>query len=466
MKVSRTLPVVIAAHALAILSGPASAQSQLQRLTPTGPLTSDIFSYDVGFNGTVAVMGAPFATYSGVSQPGRAFLFEFNGAAWTQTAKLIPPVLQSGANFGTEVAAGMGTSGDIIAIGAAAEDGAFENSGAVYIYEKVGSVWTLTQKLTPSTPEFHGNFGVGLSISDGVVAVGSNGATVDGWQYAGTVFLYEKIASVWALSATLVPPDPEFAGTFGTQVAIDHGRLLVASPQKDVTDQADAGAAYVFERAGTDWSFVQELLAPTPVASEQFASAVAVHGSVAVVGAHLAALPVGDKAGRVDVYRLTGADWAHDAALTAPVTHAGDHFGVDVAIDGREILVGSYLEPVAGRTGVAHIYRGSGEAWNYSTSLTASDTGGTLLGWRLGLSGDTAVIGGPFYQTNRGAAYVFGSMRACSADLDGTGFVDTDDFDAFVVAYEAGSPAADMDGTGFVDTDDFDRFVHAYEAGC
>jgi hapalindole H/12-epi-hapalindole U/12-epi-fischerindole U synthase len=55
---------------------------------------------------------------------------------------------------------------------------------------------------------------------------------------------------------------------------------------------------------------------------------------------------------------------------------------------------------------------------------------------------------------------------ACDADFDGSGFVDTDDFDAFVGAFEAGDESADFDGSGFVDTDDFDAFVRAFEKGC
>ncbi len=54
----------------------------------------------------------------------------------------------------------------------------------------------------------------------------------------------------------------------------------------------------------------------------------------------------------------------------------------------------------------------------------------------------------------------------CSADFDGTGFLDKDDFDAFVRAFEAGEITADFDGTGFVDTEDYDAFVHAFEIGC
>ncbi|HLO39817.1 MAG TPA: GC-type dockerin domain-anchored protein [Phycisphaerales bacterium] len=54
----------------------------------------------------------------------------------------------------------------------------------------------------------------------------------------------------------------------------------------------------------------------------------------------------------------------------------------------------------------------------------------------------------------------------CTADFDQSGFVDTDDFDAFVAAFEAGDASADMDCTGFVDTDDFDTFVRRFEMGC
>ncbi len=54
----------------------------------------------------------------------------------------------------------------------------------------------------------------------------------------------------------------------------------------------------------------------------------------------------------------------------------------------------------------------------------------------------------------------------CPADFDESGFVDTDDFDAYVQAFVAGSDSADFDQSGFVDTDDFDAFVLAFESGC
>lgn len=55
---------------------------------------------------------------------------------------------------------------------------------------------------------------------------------------------------------------------------------------------------------------------------------------------------------------------------------------------------------------------------------------------------------------------------ACASDFDWDGFVTGDDFDSYVAAFEAGSPAADFDGDGFVTGDDFDAYVAAFEAGC
>jgi hypothetical protein len=99
-----------------------------------------------------------------------------------------------------------------------------------------------------------------------------------------------------------------------------------------------------------------------------------------------------------------------------------------------------------------------------SGGVATVSTGSIRVGSTIGqhdagmlVSGTTAAVGG-FW-----AADV---SLSCPADYDGTGFVDTDDFTAFVIDFEAGVDQADFDGTGFVDTDDFTAFVLAFEAGC
>lgn len=55
---------------------------------------------------------------------------------------------------------------------------------------------------------------------------------------------------------------------------------------------------------------------------------------------------------------------------------------------------------------------------------------------------------------------------ACGGDFNGDDFLSFEDFDAFVIAFEAGDAAADFDGDEFLTFEDFDAFVATFEAGC
>lgn len=114
-------------------------------------------------------------------------------------------------------------------------------------------------------------------------------------------------------------------------------------------------------------------------------------------------------------------------------------------LDGNEILIPTTLntEGSLGAAVVNSAYFPEGTYWVY---CEATD-GGTRSGsWSEGT--------------------VTFTEEPCPADFDHSGHVDTEDFDAFVSAFEAGTPDADFDQTGFVDTDDFTEFVLAFEAGC
>ena len=58
------------------------------------------------------------------------------------------------------------------------------------------------------------------------------------------------------------------------------------------------------------------------------------------------------------------------------------------------------------------------------------------------------------------------TFEYCAVDYACDGFIDFQDFNAFIIAYEVGSPGADFDGNGFLDFFDFSDFIDAFEAGC
>ncbi|MCC6426232.1 MAG: hypothetical protein IT435_05375 [Phycisphaerales bacterium] len=113
------------------------------------------------------------------------------------------------------------------------------------------------------------------------------------------------------------------------------------------------------------------------------------------------------------------------------------------------------------------------DGWNGSPVCPLRDTkspihlGGMTFNARIvyDVDGDGEFDAGAGVDQAYVASMYLGNTN-CPADFDGSGFVDTDDYDAFVSAFELGEGTTDFDCTGFVDTDDFDAFVRAFERGC
>jgi len=79
-----------------------------------------------------------------------------------------------------------------------------------------------------------------------------------------------------------------------------------------------------------------------------------------------------------------------------------------------------------------------------------------------GSSIDCVVSNGCGSDTSAAATYtVF-----CPADFNMDGFVTGEDFDEFVIEFEAGNASADFNNDTFVTGEDFDGFVDAFVAGC
>ncbi|MCC6675673.1 MAG: hypothetical protein IT436_00890 [Phycisphaerales bacterium] len=452
------------ALALSFAAGPCAAQVEEQRLTPADPLTSDIFGYGIAFDGATLVAGAPFSTFSGVSQPGRAFVFERAGDRWQQTARLLPPILKEGSGFGVQVA----VDGDRIAIGAPGEDDLpLTNAGAVYLYERVAGTWTFIQRLAPPSPENSGNFGVAVALRGDDLLIGSNGATHGGVALAGEVLVYHRDAGTWTRTGSFSASDADFDDNFGSSIDFEGDTAVVGAIDDDHSDRADPGAAYIFSRAGGAWTEVDKLIASDPGDGSLFGGCVSINGGTVIVGAERHDHSGLNEAGAAYVFRAgAGGEWAEAARLVSPAPEAVDRFGCDVAVRGQTVLVGAHLANPGTRVGAAYIYRETAGAWSYDRTLTASDGGNTNFGWRLAVAGDRAAIAGPFYQTNRGAVYMFTGLHACRADFTGDGVVDFADYLDFLNLYDSLDPRADLSGDGVVDFADYLEFLNFYDAGC
>ena len=172
---------------------------------------------------------------------------------------------------------------------------------------------------------------------------------------------------------------------------------------------------------------VRKLLASDAQASDLFGVSVAVSGDTAVVGA-LQEDDGGADAGAAYVFRRDqgGTDnWGEVTKLTASDAQASDQFGYRVAVSGDTAVVGAWAEDAGGvNAGAAYVFRrdeGGADNWGQVTKLTASDAqAGDAFGNSVAVSGDTAIVGAPLEDaegSDVGAAYVFQQPAPASPQL-------------------------------------------------
>jgi hypothetical protein len=106
---------------------------------------------------------------------------------WSQEAKLQASDVSAAAQFGMSVS----LSGDVLAVGANAEDTSASDAGAAYIFERSGTTWTEVKKITASDTQASDYFGESISTDGTTTFVGAFGEDTKG-SNAGAAYVYEK----------------------------------------------------------------------------------------------------------------------------------------------------------------------------------------------------------------------------------------------------------------------------------
>ncbi|OQY29002.1 MAG: hypothetical protein B6244_05535 [Candidatus Cloacimonetes bacterium 4572_55] len=173
--------------------------------------------------------------------------------------------------FGSSVA----ISGDQAIIGAYGDD-----AGAVYIFEPTGSSWVEEQKLTAGDGTANDNFGISVAISGDHFVVGASEDDNDNGNSAGSAYIFERSGSSWVEEQKLMASDGTDYERFGKAVSISDNLVIIGVS----SDDNNTGAAYIFERTGTNWVEGQKLTASDGSNYDRFGWSVAVAGEVAIIG--------------------------------------------------------------------------------------------------------------------------------------------------------------------------------------
>ncbi len=403
------------------------------------------------------------------SDSGAAYVFVRSGTTWSQQAYLKASNTETDDNFGyaaaidgdTLVVGAVGESSKATGVNGDQSDDAAGGAGAAYVFIRSGTTWSQQAYLKASNTGAGDEFGWSVAISGDMVVVGafaedSNATGVNGDQgdnsakTAGAAYVFVRNDGVWSQQAYLKASNTEAFDYFGESVSISGDTVVVGADGEDSRatrvngDQSDntangAGAAYVFVRSGVTWSQDAYLKASNTGEDDYFGYTVAIGGDTIIVGAPLEG---SQDSGAAYVFVRNGPvlsqqeflRWSQQAYLRASNIEAGDNFGYAVAIDGDTVVVGALYEDSqatgvngdqndnsADSAGAAYVFKHSGATWSQQAYLKASNTGaGDLFGYAVAIAGKT-VVAGAYGEASR-AMGVNGKQNDNTADISGAAY--------------------------------------------
>ncbi len=381
----------------------------LHTLRNPDPVTSGYFGYSVGVSNSMLVVGA--YTNGAATTPGTAYVYNLAGATPTVPIfTLNNPSPAAGDGFGWSVA----ISGMRIVVGAHQDDASAFNAGSAYVYDLASATPTVPVATLPNpTPASGDNFGIAVAISGTRVVVGARFDDT-GAGDAGSAYVYDLTSATAAVPIrTLNNPTPAAGENFGRTVGIFGARVVVGAPYS-ITGGFSAGSVYAFDLgSATPTVPTTTIHNPSPAADDRFGLAIALAGTRVAVGANLDDAGATD-AGMAYVYDLASATpTVAIANLPNPTPAASDNFGSSVAISGPQVVVGApFDDTMAGNAGGAYVYDLSSGTPTVPTAIlnTPSPQALDRFGSAVAVSGTRVVVGSPLDDTgaeNAGSAFVF-----------------------------------------------------------
>lgn len=181
-------------------------------------------------------------------------------------------------------------------------------------------------------------------------------------------FFYPRDASAQT-ETKFSASDGKDGDNFGRSIVVDGDNAIIGAPFGDSGNRINTGAAYIFEKQGSDWMEVAKLIAKGGELLDFFGWSVSIDKDIALVGAYKT-----DERGAAYVFERQGDDWTEVSKLTADDSSNDDGFGVSVAISGTYVIIGSSGDDTGGlNAGSAYIFERQDGQWNQIIRLTSSD---------------------------------------------------------------------------------------------
>ena len=357
----------------------------------------------------------------GIDQTG-VHIYTLAGQHWRCDCTISHPSGDSHAQFGACVA----LKNKLLLIGSPRDnEGAFE-TGAAFVYKKVGERWDHEATLKRSVSNAADQFGAAIACDEHTLVIGAPKAD-EGVIDSGAVEVFERDQVGWRNVATLTSNPPRAGALFGLSVAVDSGRIIVGAPG-DKSDGNFSGRAFIFTRGATGWALQAELSCPSGTRG-WFGSAVAGDQSRVLIGAPRLVRPNQtdlNPRGMVFEYRRANGCWDVAATIMPANALEADSFGCSIALHKDHAVFGASIDSLAGRLAGAAFAgaRNSLGVWALERLVAPDAAPGQLAGQMVGIFGPRIVVGrmgNPEEDPAPGAVSIFVIAPPRIAQEDGSG---------------------------------------------
>lgn len=404
----KTVKIICVVAILAIGHATISHAIRETKIVASEGKTGDNFGVSVAIDGDFAIVGAP-ARWTSLpnsamfdktdnSAAGTAYIFQRNSKQWIQQQKLTATVPSDG-RLGNLFGRSVSISGNIAIVGASTE----ASTGVVYVFMHAENAWVKQQKLTASDRRPGAYFGNSVAIDGDTVIIGAYGNE--------TAYIFSRNGdNYWVEQAKLTPSDAGAGDWFGFNVAISGNTAIVSDSydQKKGKDPINAGSAYIFVRSGGHWTEQAKLTASDGAGEDRFGYSVAIDEDTVIIGAILNENASGG--GAAYLFERDGTNWTeHSKFIASGVSNGGHHFGVSVAISGDTVIVGAHGNN--GNAGAGYVFMRDRESWTKPLKLVARDfQPGDEFGISVASTSDVLIVGARFDDdtgVDSGSAYIY-----------------------------------------------------------
>ncbi|MEY4065958.1 MAG: putative signal peptide protein, partial [Pseudomonadota bacterium] len=338
---------------------------------------------------------------------GAVYVYKRTGSTWSEEAYIKSSNIDSSEQFGKDIS----IDGDTLSVSAnfedsnqttitngssASSDNSAKDSGAVYIFKRIGKIWSQSAYIKASNSEggvnawtFGDLFGSDVSLSGDTLAASAryedsnqtnitNGATAssdNSKEDSGAVYIFRNSGLFWSQEAYIKPSNSNSNQYFG--VVSLSGDTLAVGAERECSNQTtitngptasfdttatDSGAAYVFRRIGSTWSQEAYIKAANAEADDGFGSDLSLLGTTLAVAAYneksnqnfitngttASSNNTASYIGAVYIYqRNSSSGWAQEAYIKSANAEADDYFGFDVSLSGDTLAASAIDEDSA-----------------------------------------------------------------------------------------------------------------------